>query len=30
MNGMGRLIKDGIDILGEFLADHFHREVESY
>ena len=28
MNGFGRLVKDGIDIIGEFYADHFTREVE--
>jgi hypothetical protein len=27
MNGYGRLTKDGIDILGEFFADHFTREI---
>lgn len=27
MNGYGRLVKDGIDIIGEFYADHFTREV---
>jgi hypothetical protein len=27
MNGFGRLVKDGIDILGEFYADHFSREI---
>lgn len=28
MNGYGRLTKDGIDILGEFFADHFTRQVD--
>ena len=28
MHGFGRLIKDGIDIIGEFHADHFVRPVE--
>ena len=28
MNGYGRLVKDGLDVLGEFYADHFTREVE--
>jgi|LakMenEpi03Aug12_release.lakeMendotaPanAssembly.Ray.scaffolds.fasta_scaffold3488438_1 hypothetical protein len=27
MNGIGRLIKDGVDIVGEFFADHFVRPV---
>jgi hypothetical protein len=27
MNGFGRLQKDGIDIIGEFYADHFTREA---
>ena len=29
MHGFGRLIKDGIDIIGEFYADHFVRPVEN-
>lgn len=29
MNGLGRLTKGDIDVVGEFLADHFVREVES-
>ncbi len=29
MHGFGRLIKDGIDIIGEFNADHFVRPVEN-
>jgi hypothetical protein len=28
MNGFGRLVKDGIDILGEFFADHFSRPID--
>ena len=28
MNGFGRLRKDGIDVVGDFYADHFTREVE--
>jgi hypothetical protein len=28
MNGLGRLIKDGIDVIGEFMGDHFQRPVE--
>lgn len=28
MNGYGRLIKDGVDVLGEFFADHFSRPIE--
>lgn len=27
MNGIGRLIKDGYDLIGLFRADHFDREV---
>lgn len=23
MNGVGRLVKDGVDVLAEFFADHF-------
>lgn len=23
MNGFGRLVKDGVDVIGEFFADHF-------
>ena len=29
MNGLGRLIKDGLDITGEFFSDHFVRPVEA-
>lgn len=29
MNGYGRLIKDGIDVVGQFFADHFERDLES-
>ena len=29
MNGYGRLSKGGIDVIGEFYADHFVREVEA-
>ena len=28
MNGIGRLVKGGIDIVGEFFADHFVKVVE--
>ena len=28
MNGVGRLNKEGIDIIGEFHADHFVRPVD--
>jgi len=28
MNGFGRLVKDGIDIIGEFFADHFERPID--
>lgn len=28
MNGYGKLIKEGVDIAGEFFADHFVRPVE--
>ncbi len=28
MNGFGRLIKEGVDIAGEFHADHFVRPIE--
>ena len=28
MNGLGRLVKGEIDVIGEFSADHFVREVE--
>lgn len=30
MNGLGRLIKGDLDIVGQFSADHFVREVEDY
>jgi hypothetical protein len=29
MNGIGRLIKDGIDVKGEFFSDHFVRPIEN-
>lgn len=28
MNGVGRLNKEGIDIIGEFYSDHFVRPVD--
>lgn len=28
MNGIGRLSKNGVDILGDFFADHFERPIE--
>ena len=28
MNGCGKLIKEGIEIVGEFFADHFVRPLE--
>ena len=28
MNGHGRLVKDGIDVIGEFFADHFERPID--
>lgn len=29
MHGFGRLIKDGLDIIGEFSADNFLRPVDN-
>lgn len=28
MNGFGRLVKDGMDVIGDFFADHFERPIE--
>ena len=30
MNGRGRLVKEGLDIVGEFFADHFVRPLENH
>lgn len=29
MNGLGRLIKDGLDIKGEFFSDQFVRPIDN-
>jgi hypothetical protein len=28
MNGYGRLVKDGVDVVGEFFSDHFERPID--
>lgn len=28
MNGLGRLVKEGIDIKGQFFSDHFVRPID--